>query len=91
MNGLNTSLACLLLLLAVTSSALLVVWSTNEVRTLTNRLLELRTQANQMLVAHGQYLLQERSMSSAASLEVIAVEQLGLRYPEEADIKVLKP
>lgn len=88
---LNSYLACLALLVAVTVSGLGVVWSTNETRVLVNHLLELRAEANQMMVEHGQYLLQERSISSAASLEVVAVESLGLRYPDDADIRVLQP
>lgn len=79
----------LLMLVAVTSSGLAVVWSTNENRVLINELLELRTEANQMLVAHGQYMLQERSISSTASLELAAMEELGLRYPTDSDIQVL--
>ena len=88
---LNSGFSCFVLLIAVTCSGLAVVWSTNETRTLINYLLELRAEANQMMVVHGQYLLQERSISSAARLEVIAAEKLGLRYPDDSDIRVLQP
>jgi len=91
MLGLQSNFSCAILLLAVTGSGLAVVWSTNETRSLVNHLLELRAGANQMLVAHGQYLLQERSISSAARLEVVAVDQLGLHYPDNSEIQVLKP
>ena len=91
MFALNSHLGCLILLLAVTGSGLAVVWSTQETRSLINHLLELRAEANQMRVAHGQYLLQERSLSSAARLEMIAVDELGLRHPEGSDIRVLRP
>jgi len=91
MSILNTNLSCLVLLFSVTCSGLGVVWSTNETRVLINHLLELRAEANQMLVARGQYLLQERSISSAANLEVVAVEKLKLRYPNHSDIRVLRP
>ena len=88
---LNGKFSWLLLWIATTASGLAVVWSTNETRSLINELLELRAQANQMMVAHGQYLLQERSISSAASLEVVAIEKLGLRFPSSSDIQVLNP
>lgn len=91
MQVLGSKFFCLMLLVLVTCSGLAVVWSTNEARTMINHLLQLRTEANQMLVAHGQYLLQERSISSAAGLENVAMEKLGLRYPDSSDIQVLKP
>lgn len=87
----HSDVACFILLVAVTLTGLGVVWSTHETRTLINHLLELRSEENQMLVEYGQYLLQERSISSAASLEVVAVEELGLYYPENSDIQVLQP
>lgn len=89
MSLINTKLSWLALWLMVTGSGLAVVWATNESRALINQLLELRAEANQMLVAHGQYLLQERSLSSAASLEIVAVEKLGLRFPNSSDIQIL--
>ena len=91
MISLESHSGCFVLLLVVTASALAVVWSTNETRVLINQLLELRAEANQMMVAHGQYLLQERTLSSAAGLETVAIEKLGLRYPEDSDIQVLRP
>lgn len=81
----------IMLWLAVTASGLAVVWSTNEARDLTNQLLYLRSHANSMKVEHGQYLLQERSLTSAAGLEVAAVDRLGLRFPKAEDIRVLRP
>ena len=77
--------------MATTVSGLAVVWTTNETRSLIGDLREFRAQANAMKVAHGQYLLQERSLSSAASLEAVAINQLGLRFPVDKEIRVLRP
>ena len=75
---------------AATVSGLAVVWTTNETRSLISDLREFRTQANELKVAYGQYLLQERSLSSAARLESVAINQLGLRFPVDKDIRVLR-
>lgn len=91
MNVLSSKLLGAFLWVAATLSALCVVWSTNETRALTNQLLTMRAEANSMMVAHGQYLLQERSLTSAAGLEIIAVEELGLYFPAGSDIEVLMP
>ena len=79
----------LLMCAATTFSALAVVWATHEARELTNQLLSMRAQENSMMVSYGQYLLQERSLTSAAGLEVVAVDSLGLRFPSDADIEIL--
>ena len=74
---------------AVTLTGLAVVWSTHQTRSLVNELLQLKSDENTLLVSHGQYLLQESSLSSPVGLEVMAKEQLGLRFPAYADVEVL--
>ena len=77
--------------LAVTRTALMVVWSTHETRTLINTLLSMRTQANAMMVEYGQLQLQERAVTSAAEIELKVAETLMLHFPGDDEIEVLLP
>ena len=72
-----------------TLSALALVWSTHQTRGLVNQLLLLRSEENRLRVAHGQYVLQERSLTSVTRLEQEAKSQLNLRFPVADDIRVL--
>jgi len=78
-----------LLWLAMAATGLAVVWSTHQTRHLVNELLQLKSEENDMLVAHGQYMLQESSLSSPVGVEILAKEQLNLKFPEYADVEVL--
>jgi cell division protein FtsL len=80
-----------LLWVAVITSALLVVWATNETRSQTSYLLGLRSEANNLQVAHGQLQLQERALTSAAGVERVATGRLGLKFPTDKEIGVLLP
>lgn len=80
-----------LLWAAVITSALMVVWATNETRSQTSYLLGLRSEANNLLVAHGQLQLQERALTSAAGVERVATDRLGLKFPTDKEIGVLLP
>ncbi len=88
---LHNRLVAVGLWLSVTGSALATVWVTSETRTLTTELLNLRSEAHSMQVAYGQFVLQERALSSAAELETVAQNQLQLRFPLASDIEVLWP
>ena len=75
-------------LLAV-CSGLVVVWNSQDSRALLNELQELKTEAYEMRVAHGQYLLQHRSLVSPLHLESRASSELSLRAPSSKEIRVL--
>ncbi len=80
-----------MLWVAVMVSALAVVWATNDTRLRTGQLLSLRAEANNLLVAHGQLQLQERALTSAAGVERVATDRLGLKFPSDGEIGVLLP
>jgi cell division protein FtsL len=80
-----------MLWVAVMVSALAVVWATNDTRLRTGQLLSLRAEANNLLVAHGQLQLQERALTSAAGVERVAIDRLGLKFPSDGEIGVLLP
>ena len=80
-----------ILWIAVIVSALAVVWATNDTRLRTGHLLSLRTEANHLLVAHGQLQLQERALTSTAGVERVATDRLGLKFPSDGEIGVLLP
>lgn len=86
---LSSRLSLFVLWVAVAASGLAVVGVTHETRSLINELLQLKSDENAMLVAHGQYLLQASSLSSPVSLETYAKEQLNLKFPTYAEIQVL--
>lgn len=76
---------------AVLVSALAVVWTTNETRLQTSQLLSLQAEANNLMVSHGQLQLQERALTSAAGVERVAINRLGLKFPAANEIGVLLP
>lgn len=86
---LTSRLAISLLWLATALTGLAVVWSTHQTRYLVDELLRLKSEENAMLVAHGQFMLQESSLSSPVGVEILAKDQLGLKFPEYADVQVL--
>ena len=85
----RSNLGVALLWAAVFFSALVLVWTTQQSREQLHHYLTLRTEENQLLVRHGQYLLQERSLASAAVLEMKAKERLALAFPGDDQIRVL--
>lgn len=80
-----------MLWMAVLASALAVVWVTNDTRLYTSQLLSLQAESNNLLVSHGQLQLQERALTSAAGVERVATDRLGLKFPAANEIGVLMP
>lgn len=80
----------LLLLLAVLSTALAVVYTTNEYRSSFSQLQQLQQQRHYLKLQWGQLLLEQASLATPARVEEIAVQQLRMRLPSDSQTYVLQ-
>jgi cell division protein FtsL len=72
----------LILLLAVLSSALAVVYTTNEQRLHISQLQQLEQHAHELQLQWGQLLLEQASLATSARVERLAVEKLNMHLPK---------
>ena len=77
-----------LLLVALTLSALAVVYSSFKSRQLFIELQSLQNQATHQQIQLGQLLLEEGAWSSLAMIEQVADDKLGMRVPANDSIVV---
>lgn len=80
-----------LLWCAVLGSALAVVLVSHLCRQLYSELAVLEQQANEHQVEWGQYLLEQSSWASLSRIEQVARERLGMRAPDEDELRVVRP
>lgn len=76
---------------AMLGSALAVVLVSHWCRQLYSELTVLEQQANEYQVEWGQYLLEQSSWASLSRIEQVARERLGMRAPEEHELRVVQP
>jgi cell division protein FtsL len=69
------------LLLAITGTALGVVFTTYTTRHLLNTMQQLVQEQNDLQVEWGQLLLEESSLVAQGQVEEIAISQLGMEVP----------
>lgn len=79
----------LVLLLAVTASAVAVVYSTHSSRHLLNDLQVLERERNALQVEWGQLLLEHSSLVSQGRIEGIAAAQLEMKVPAMENVVVV--
>lgn len=87
----SARLLVLVLLAAVLSSALTVVWSVHRNRKLFIELQELHQTRDKLDVEWGQLQLEQSAWSTHGRIEQIAREQLHMRRPRPAEIVVVRP
>lgn len=80
-----------LLLVAISISALMVIYSSHRARHLFYDLQALRVQRDEIQVEWGQLLLEQSTWSSYAHIENIATNQLGMIVPEPQDLVIARP
>lgn len=81
----------LVLWLSSVGSAMGVVYSTHESRKATQKLEQLRREANGLRVMSGKYLLEKSSWSAYSRVEKIALGELNMLVPEtEKTVLVFK-
>ncbi len=80
----------LVLLFSVLSSALIVVYLTNENRINFSQLQHLEQEAQRFQVQWGQLLLEQASLETPARIEQLAVDKLQMRWPSDKETFVLR-
>ncbi|STX50699.1 cell division transmembrane protein FtsL [Legionella busanensis] len=80
----------LILMLLVLSSALAVIYMTNEYRTNFSELQKLEQQGHQLQLQWGQLLLEQASLATPARVELLAKQKLQMRLPEDKQTFVLQ-
>ena len=78
------------LLVLVLSSALAIVYTTNEYRINFSQLQRLELESNQHQLQWGQLLLEQASLATPARVEQLAVEKLQMKLPLDKDTLVLR-
>jgi cell division protein FtsL len=81
----------LLLVLAVLSSAVAVVYSRHLHRQAYIALTTLEHQRDELNIEFGRLQLEQATWSEANRIEQVAGNRIGMKYPSEADIVVLQP
>ncbi len=80
----------LVLLVAVTLTALGVVYTTFSSRHLLNSLQQLEKQRNRLQVEWGQLLLEQSSLVAQGKVEDTAIAELGMEVPDMNKVVVFK-
>ncbi|WP_131780968.1 cell division protein FtsL [Legionella gresilensis] len=80
----------LILMLLVLSSALAVIYTTNEYRTNFSELQKFEQQAHQLQLQWGQLLLEQASLATPGRVEALAKQKLQMRLPEDKQTFVLQ-
>ncbi|ODS63112.1 MAG: cell division protein FtsL [Arenimonas sp. SCN 70-307] len=76
---------------AVISSALGVVWARHEHRQAYIALTTLEKQRDELNIEFGRLQLEQATWSEANRIEQVAGTRLGMTFPSDDDIVVLKP
>jgi cell division protein FtsL len=78
------------LVLALVGSGLALVYSRHAHRLLFTDLSQLETQRDELNIEFGRLQLEQATWGETFRIERVAREQLGMRSPEPADIKVVR-
>ena len=78
------------LLVAMLSSAIAVVWSRNESRELFMQLTTLQNRRDALNVEFGRLELEQATWADPARIEQVARKQLGMINPSPQDIRVIR-
>ena len=79
-----------MLLIAMLTSAIAVVWSRNESRELFMRLTVQQNQRDALNVEFGRLELEQATWADPARIEQVARRQLGMINPPPQDIRVIR-
>lgn len=87
----KTHVVWVLLLIVISISALMVIYSAHRARHLFYDLQASRVQRDELQVEWGQLLLEQSTWSSYGRIEGIATNQLGMIVPEPQDLVIARP
>lgn len=79
------------LLFALLTSAIAVIYVTNVERLSYSHLEQLEQQQHQLQLQWGQLLLEQASLATPARVEAMAVEKLNMKLPTDNDTFILQP
>jgi cell division protein FtsL len=85
-----SSLTALVLFIAVVASAVMLVWSKHQSRQLFQQLEALSTQHDEQQIEWGRLQLEQATWSENSRIEQIARERLGLDFPQQTKVVVIK-
>lgn len=80
----------LLLLLALLTTALAIVYTTNQYRLRFSQLEQLQAQTSQLQLHWGRLLLEQASLETPGRVEAFAVQRLQMKLPRNKEIFVLR-
>lgn len=86
----GSRLTAMVLLLAVVLSGLTLVWSRHLARNLFQELEALSNQHDEQQIEWGRLQLEQATWSENSRIEQIARERLGLDFPEQTKVVVIK-
>ncbi len=85
------SLILLILVLGVLASAIGVVWARHLHRQAYIELSTLERGRDELNIEFGRLQLEQATWSEANRIEQVAGTRIGMKFPEDADIVVLRP
>jgi cell division protein FtsL len=85
------SLILLMLVLGVIASAIGVVWARHLHRQAYIELSTLERGRDELNIEFGRLQLEQATWSEANRIEQVAGTRIGMKFPEDADIVVLRP
>jgi cell division protein FtsL len=85
-----SSLTALILFIAVVASALMLVWSKHQSRQLFQQLEALSAEHDEQQIEWGRLQLEQATWSENSRIEQIARERLGLDFPKQTKVVVIK-
>lgn len=85
------SLILLILVLGVIASAIGVVWARHLHRQAYIELSTLERGRDELNIEFGRLQLEQATWSEANRIEQVAGTRIGMKFPEDADIVVLRP
>jgi cell division protein FtsL len=85
-----SSLTALVLFIAVVASAVMLVWSKHQSRQLFQQLEALSSQHDEQQIEWGRLQLEQATWSENSRIEQIARERLGLDFPQQTKVVVIK-
>ncbi len=80
----------LMLLVAVLISALALVWAKHQSRSLLQELERLNAEHDELQIEWGRLQLEQATWSENARVEELATTKLGLSFPEQSKVVVIK-
>jgi len=80
-----------MLLLATMASAIAVVYARHRHRQAFIELTSLQNARDELNIEFGRLQLEQATWAETGRIEQVARDQLGMRFPEGADVVVLKP